>query len=744
MLRVNLPRVHLPRGFGVAPALLPLPFVRRWVLRGGSLVIIAFNKFEKIKHFNLHILGFKGDPVLDGLFGSQKPNDFSLVWLDSNKMDEMGQLLNQEYPVAQLLNQEYPESWLDSNSEARSDESQDSRCGSITTSTAPPSCTVSSVRVTAPQSCVVSASGTPSTAPLSRTLSSLHSDISDRWSEAMSDESQNSRCGSPIIPMSCAEIIVPSDPEERRLLRSELKKKTQSRRKTTPQFSDSDQDDDSIDDSDRDQTYNPDKETDLNDSDKGSPTKRKKHENPPSEPMFTDDEDENENENVTVNYNEELYRDISNSPKSNKYKHKHNYASDEQKIYQIEVESGTGKDLSHNKLQICTFCPDLKPKFSNFARHLFDVHKMEDEVVTLSKYPSKHKVRMRLISLLRIRGNHELNMDTLRKKEGMFVPQKRVSPGKSWRVEDFSPCPNCHVWLVSRLLWKHQKQCTVLVQSLFERKRSEMPRVNERELALQSALVAGRICLQASEDLKKEVFVSMKNDVISKVAKGDPLIVALGNLSMKRNIGNKVMRRYNVSSDMRLAARCLIELRELQEGEDAQKNLTWYDGLHPDQYDNIVKAVFAVCRENFNEAEGEDDDDRDDLEAPSNAIKLSYDIARLCNVKVTRCIVEGDNVLAEKTRKETKRFMEMFKYNWSTDVKKRARHVLRERKLNQKVELPDPIDIATLANHMKTRMERSVRPETYDEFKELQYNTLARLIAFNRRRPGELQVMRYN
>ena len=372
MLRINLPRIHLPRGFGVAPALLPLPFVRRWVLRGGSLVIIAFNKFEKIKHFNLHILGFKGDPVLDGLFGSQKSNDFCLVWSDSNKgIDEMTQLLRQEYP------EEWLHSIMSERSEARSDESQDSRCGSITPSTAPPSCTVSSVRVTAPQSCVVSASGTPSAAPLSRTYSSsLHSDISDRWSEAMSDESQNSRCGSPIIPISCAEIIVPSDPEERRLLRSELKKKTQSRRKTTPQFSDSDEDDDSIDDSDRDATYNPDNETDSNDSDKGSPTKRKKHENPPSEPMFTDDdaEDENENENVTVNYNEELYRDISISPICNKYKHKHNYASDEPKIYQIEVESGTGKDLSHNKLHICTFCPDLKPQFYNFHRHLLDVH----------------------------------------------------------------------------------------------------------------------------------------------------------------------------------------------------------------------------------------------------------------------------------------------------------------------------------------------------------------------------------
>jgi hypothetical protein len=60
------------------------------------------------------------------------------------------------------------------------------------------------------------------------------------------------------------------------------------------------------------------------------------------------------------------------------------------------------------------------------------------------------------------------------------------------------------------------------------------------------------------------------------------------------------------------------------------------------------------------------------------------------------------------------------------------------------VELPDPNDIAILADHMQKRMEQSVRPETYDEFKELQYDTLARLIAFNRRRPGELQVMRFN
>ena len=41
----------------------------------------------------------------------------------------------------------------------------------------------------------------------------------------------------------------------------------------------------------------------------------------------------------------------------------------------------------------------------------------------------------------------------------------------------------------------------------------------------------------------------------------------------------------------------------------------------------LVAQVFAVCRENLIEVtQGDDDVDEDDLEAPSNAIKLSYDI----------------------------------------------------------------------------------------------------------------------
>ena len=82
--------------------------------------------------------------------------------------------------------------------------------------------------------------------------------------------------------------------------------------------------------------------------------------------------------------------------------------------------------------------------------------------------------------------------------------------------------------------------------------------------------------------------------------------------------------------------------------------------LRPSQ---LLGADFAVCRESYLEEAVEEEGDDDDLEAPSNAIKLSYDIARLCNVKITQAIQisQQDKQLGEKLRKETKRFMEIFR-----------------------------------------------------------------------------------
>ena len=192
---------------------------------------------------------------------------------------------------------------------------------------------------------------------------------------------------------------------------------------------------------------------------------------------------------------------------------------------------------------------------------------------------------------------------------------------------------------------------------------------------------------------------------------------------------------------MRLCARLLIELRSLQDSEDLQKNLNFYDALIPEQYSRFVQAVFQVCREEVFEGLALGDEE-ESLEAPSNAIKLSYDIQKLCYIKQTKAIDFPDKVKGEQDRKQVKRFLEKFTIHWGNDVKKRARHVLRDRKLNATVQLPDPEDIAKLADYMQDLMKSTEKPTTPSDFKQLQNYVLARLISFNRRRPGEVQVLK--
>ena len=89
------------------------------------------------------------------------------------------------------------------------------------------------------------------------------------------------------------------------------------------------------------------------------------------------------------------------------------------------------------------------------------------------------------------------------------------------------------------------------------------------EVRVQSRLMSGQLKTNASTPLKREVFSIMKCDKIGVTAQSDPLIIALGNDWMTRNIGNKINRSHYTSQVMRLAARLKLALNmEKDEPED--------------------------------------------------------------------------------------------------------------------------------------------------------------------------------
>ena len=83
------------------------------------------------------------------------------------------------------------------------------------------------------------------------------------------------------------------------------------------------------------------------------------------------------------------------------------------------------------------------------------------------------------------------------------------------------------------------------------------------------------------------------------------------------------MRKHYTSAVMRLCSKLLLKLRGLVSPPSGK---TMVDYLAPEYFGQMAKASLQVA--------AQDDYDDKILGAPSNAIKLSYDIKRLCGIKL--------------------------------------------------------------------------------------------------------------
>ena len=105
------------------------------------------------------------------------------------------------------------------------------------------------------------------------------------------------------------------------------------------------------------------------------------------------------------------------------------------------------------------------------------------------------------------------------------------------------------------------------------------------------------------------------------------MIIALGNKWLQRNVANQIMRPYYTSAAMRLAARLLLNLRAMT---GTNESLTAF--ISPIHFTNVASAALKVARQ--------DEEDENNLQAPSNALKLKYDLQRMGTMKWCQAIQE--------------------------------------------------------------------------------------------------------
>lgn len=257
-----------------------------------------------------------------------------------------------------------------------------------------------------------------------------------------------------------------------------------------------------------------------------------------------------------------------------------------------------------------------------------------------------------------------------KKKGGDIVLARRIGPNEHLNISEYGPCSLCLEWLKLDVLYRHQSKCLEGSSTHSGHSGSFLSKGN---IMVQSAMIAGRLTETACKMLVTEVFAVMQDDKIGHEAKNDSLIIALGNHWFKRNVGNKLMRKHYVSAVMRLTNRLLIEIRNLTSSENRLEHY-----LQPKYFSEVALAALKVAKQ--------DDDNNDNLEAPSNAIKLGYHLKRLCNLKLGLAIRQGN----DDKRKASKNFLKLMEVEWCSKL---ARVNLEERRRNKRVELPLPSDV---------------------------------------------------
>ncbi|XP_033729942.1 uncharacterized protein LOC117319213 [Pecten maximus] len=436
-----------------------------------------------------------------------------------------------------------------------------------------------------------------------------------------------------------------------------------------------------------------------------------------------DDNDDDDDDDVVATVDkklkeEEIVRDIKN-PKI--YMRKH-----------LKSKEGSGKQHKkglrvYNNYHACYVCGRLVLHISTHMQR----HRNVIEVKEVFSQTKKD------FSSLRKLGDNKHNQHTVEIGEGEIILARRPT-SNVFDITKYGPCPECFEWVLLKSIKYHHKGCLNE-----KRKKTGVKKVtrSKKDLMIHSQILAGHLKSNASQLMQKEVFPIMTSDKIGMTAQNDPLILTLGESWLRRNLDNTEKRKYYASQRMRLCARLLLQLRQMNQSDEKQsqedssdshkdgKEKCMWDYLKPSRFDDVALAAIKCCIPFV--------DDEEDLQSPSNAIKLKYDIRRLLNAKWANVIKSMTDV---SEANDCKSFLGLMDVEWNEKVTKHARTVLQRRKYETKKTLPSPMDVQKLTKYLVTELENAVL--TKDNFHRNVMLTQARLLLYNKRRSGELETIK--
>ncbi|RVE67818.1 hypothetical protein OJAV_G00085690 [Oryzias javanicus] len=362
----------------------------------------------------------------------------------------------------------------------------------------------------------------------------------------------------------------------------------------------------------------------------------------------------------------------------------------------------------YDKRNYCLFCS--KP-FLKVARHLMNVHSDRAEVAVAFRYPAHSKERSRIWNKLTNEGNFAHNKKVLSSGRGQLAVKKR--PSRPTKAVEFAHCMHCHGLFGAKTLFRHLKNCP-------DKVKAEEEPAARRRIVSHCALLAVNFAELGVGESVKDIIGEMVYDEVTRAVMEDRTILQFA----EQMLGEYSSDDFNyIRQNLRQTARLVLEAQKTTPLDRLR------DFFHPQNFHHVVSAVRVLSGY---------DRERKRFGSPSLAIKLGYNLQKICG------IVEADAVRAEDTERaeSAQRFLSVYKRKWNKLVSSAALRNLREVKRRKEADVPLAEDVKRLQFHVeevhRLAEEKLRERPSVENYAALTRAVLARTILFNRRKTEEV------
>ena len=379
-----------------------------------------------------------------------------------------------------------------------------------------------------------------------------------------------------------------------------------------------------------------------------------------------------------------------------------------------------GQGRVYDKKQACYYCGKLLCKI---ARHYEQKHPSEREVAIALSFNKGSPTRKKQLEKLRLMGNYHHNVTVLETGKGELILKRRPTSADKCIPDDYLPCNYCLGFFKRQELWKHIKGCAAKPKD----DSPDAPKYHKVQTNAKLLLLNSTTASSSGNNILRRVFLTMKSDEVSLIAKNDWLIKEVGLFLIEKH-GEK--QQHLTSQKMRELARFLRELR----AADFSPNARLSDFIKPGKFDVVVSAVKSLSKFQFQEGVQR-------VATPSLSLKVGHSLKKCVSILRGQALRRQDKDLQE----EVDTFEKLLDSEWSRHVSHHSLSTLGASKFNKVEILPLAKDLEKLRRSILSKISSSTSILTeqpqLEAWSQLAQATLARLVIFNKRRGGEASKM---